>query len=366
MKCIEDRPGIPGRTVVLHESAECTVAKSPGLPFVDSDSQVMVPLYSFSSAFGLTEEELNWDQASGTAVLAHNGIAVIFTVGSTKAIIQRGGDTSYMLLNAAPMIQNGCAYLPIRYLAAAFGYQAAWDGASPVILLNSIPANVPQISIYLTRHGKTMFNTMGRVQGWCDSPLTEEGAKVAADLGKGLKASGITFISAYSSDLGRQRETAHVVLNHMGLNDMPVKELLGLREVCFGSWEGELESVRNRTYCEIAKTRSIYEIFELGGSLFNDITVQTDTTGQAESLDQVQARMLDALAQIVREAEAAGGGNVLAVSSGGIITSLIQLFTGSGASLVNASVTTLAYRDGVFILNTIGDTGYSALGATID
>lgn len=106
-----------------------------------------------------------------------------------------------------------------------------------------------------------MFNTMGRVQGWCDSPLTEEGVKVAADLGKGLKARGITFISAYSSDLGRQRETAHVVLNQMGLSDMPVKELFGLREVCFGSWEGELESVRDRTYCEIAGTRSVYKIF---------------------------------------------------------------------------------------------------------
>lgn len=35
------------------------------------------------------------------------------------------------------------------------------------------------VTLYLTRHGKTMLNTTGRMQGWCDSPLTEDGAAVA-------------------------------------------------------------------------------------------------------------------------------------------------------------------------------------------
>lgn len=30
-------------------------------------------------------------------------------------------------------------------------------------------------TIYLMRHGETLFNTQGRVQGVCDSPLTENG-----------------------------------------------------------------------------------------------------------------------------------------------------------------------------------------------
>ena len=32
--------------------------------------------------------------------------------------------------------------------------------------------------IYLARHGQTWFNTMGRVQGWSDTPLTPEGIEV--------------------------------------------------------------------------------------------------------------------------------------------------------------------------------------------
>ena len=36
--------------------------------------------------------------------------------------------------------------------------------------------------LYLMRHGQTLFNLQNKIQGWCDSPLTELGqyqAKVA-------------------------------------------------------------------------------------------------------------------------------------------------------------------------------------------
>ena len=28
--------------------------------------------------------------------------------------------------------------------------------------------------LYLLRHGETLFNLRHKIQGWCDSPLTEE------------------------------------------------------------------------------------------------------------------------------------------------------------------------------------------------
>ena len=68
------------------------------------------------------------------------------------------------------------------------------------------------VTLYLTRHGKTMLNNTGRMQGWCDSPLTQDGAAVAEKLGQGLKKAGIFFDAAYSSDSGRAIETADLVL----------------------------------------------------------------------------------------------------------------------------------------------------------
>ena len=41
--------------------------------------------------------------------------------------------------------------------------------------------------LYIVRHGKTMFNTIGRAQGWSDTPLTAEGERGIRALGIGLK-----------------------------------------------------------------------------------------------------------------------------------------------------------------------------------
>ncbi len=337
-----------------------------GLPYLDSANRTMVPLRSVSYALGLAESDVSWDEDTQTAKFTQNGRSVSFKVGSTHCTITEGEDVSYMYMNTAPVLKDGHIYLPIRYLAVALGYHVGWDGATATVSLTKAAESDPVVNIYLTRHGKTMFNTVKRVQGWCDTPLTEAGAKVASDLGKGLKASGVTFVAAYSSDLGRQRETAHLVLDELGLDDMPLTELFGLREVCYGSWEGELESVRDAAFCEAAGVHSIYEIYEAGGSLLYDVTIETDTSGTAESLKEVQTRMMAALTQIAKETEAIGGGNVLAVSSGGITSSLVEMFRGYGLELPNASVTMLTYTDEVFIMGAIGDTSYSTLGATVE
>ena len=48
-----------------------------------------------------------------------------------------------------------------------------------------------KVKLYIARHGKTMFNTIGRAQGWSDSPLTPFGEEGIRELGVGLKAAGI-------------------------------------------------------------------------------------------------------------------------------------------------------------------------------
>ena len=50
--------------------------------------------------------------------------------------------------------------------------------------------------LYIIRHGKTMFNTIGRAQGWSDTPLTAEGERGIHELGIGLRESGLKFSKA--------------------------------------------------------------------------------------------------------------------------------------------------------------------------
>ena len=93
--------------------------------------------------------------------------------------------------------------------------------------------------IYVVRHGKTMLNEAKRAQGWADAPLTDEGVKVTKKLAHGFKKRGIEFDYAYSSDLGRTRQTTGIILKGLGQSELPLREQQGLREVCFGTYEGE-------------------------------------------------------------------------------------------------------------------------------
>ena len=47
-------------------------------------------------------------------------------------------------------------------------------------------------TLYLMRHGETMFNAQHRIQGWCDSPLTERGIEQARAMGAKLRERGCT------------------------------------------------------------------------------------------------------------------------------------------------------------------------------
>ena len=93
--------------------------------------------------------------------------------------------------------------------------------------------------LFIIRHGKTMFNTIGRAQGWSDTPLTAEGERGIRELGIGLKKSGLSFVKAYSSDSGRTIQTMGIVLEELGLTgQIPYTFDKRIREWCFGSFDG--------------------------------------------------------------------------------------------------------------------------------
>ena len=57
------------------------------------------------------------------------------------------------------------------------------------------------------RHGETLFNVQHKIQGWCDSPLTEKGIKQAQKARDYFSKKGITFDHAYCSTSERCSDT---------------------------------------------------------------------------------------------------------------------------------------------------------------
>lgn len=198
------------------------------------------------------------------------------------------------------------------------------------------------MKIYLVRHGQTLFNLKHRIQGWCDSALSEEGINQAIALGRGL--SDIDFVAAYSSTSERAIDTAKYIIGERNINLISSKSL---KEINFGTLEGEYEDD------VLAKDGSSHDkgFVEFGG----------------ESIPLTQRRMVNILNEIANQHPE---GNVLVVSHGGsimcallgIFDMKVEQFRNGENHIGNCSVSIIEYNK-KFNLEKIADTSFRDEGA---
>lgn len=219
--------------------------------------------------------------------------------------------------------------------------------------------------LYIARHGKTMFNTIGRAQGWSDSPLTEAGERGIHELGIGLRQAGIQFQQAVSSDSGRTIQTMGIVLEELGLTGkIPYRYDKRIREWCFGSFDGAYDG--ELFLGVLPRVFRVDDFHHLSLMELAEGIVEVDTAGWAESWETLRDRILDGFTAIAKDVESKGGGNAIVVSHGMTISTLIYLIDPKAFKelvLDNGSVTVIEYEDGQFKLEAVGDLSYRQVGA---
>ena len=210
----------------------------------------------------------------------------------------------------------------------------------------------PEYTFYLTRHGQTVFNVSGIAQGWCDSPLTEDGVAMAKQLGKSM--ADIQFDKAYTSLSGRAYETAEYII---GDRDIPLIIDKDLRETHLGDLEGTLPGT---------DTRSTERIMDYEGG-WHDVN--------GESMKDTAERVARAIERIIDENPE--GGVFLVTSHGGAITGYMDYLCGyhnidGGApgdvwnefmatwkgAMPNCAVSIVTYKDGKYTVQSISDVSF--------
>jgi probable phosphoglycerate mutase len=88
-------------------------------------------------------------------------------------------------------------------------------------------------TLLIIRHGETVYNAEHRFQGHSDSPLSETGRKQVAAIGHRMEE--LEFDTLISSDLGRTKETASIIV---GCTGHSVEFDSRLRERNYGVLEG--------------------------------------------------------------------------------------------------------------------------------
>lgn len=190
-------------------------------------------------------------------------------------------------------------------------------------------------TIYLTRHGETVWNIDKRFQGWGNSPLTELGKKQAEALRDRINGMDIDVI--YSSPIGRALETAEIIRGDKSI-DIITNE--GIKEVNFGIWEG-------------MTTKEIEEHKEYGPELYNLFNNPKEYKPfGGETLKDVRKRCEKAILDIIEENK---GKNILIVTHGMTIKLMMLLFENVSAEEVfstevmgQASLTKIEFENGEF------------------
>ncbi|AMB59778.1 histidine phosphatase family protein [Microterricola viridarii] len=231
-------------------------------------------------------------------------------------------------------------------------------------------SNSAPVTIYLTRHGETMLNALGRVQGWSDAPLTSKGRDVASQLGTGLAAAGVTFDAAHAADMIRHGETLALALEGLDFAGEVGRDAR-LREMAFGRFEGASNAeMWEAVAAEAAKANGGAAVdesaFDFKRGLEAMVRLNEGSGLVAETLAEVTDRAFAALTEIAENQLARGGGNVLVVSSGITIMAAIGAM---GADLEkatggigNAAVAELQYSGGSWTVATFNDLSYVEAG----
>jgi probable phosphoglycerate mutase len=198
--------------------------------------------------------------------------------------------------------------------------------------------------ILLVRHGETLWNQQGRMQGQHDSPLTPTGLHQARQLARRLAK--VEFSALYSSDLGRAHQTARCIADQTG-HDIISDQ--ALRERNFGIFEGLTNNEIKTHYPED------YELFAK--------RLPHYVMSGGESAAQFMARVVATLDRI---ATAHNGDTVVVVSHGLVLDAIYRKATNMpieiprGFPLLNCSLNTFRRTGEGWVVVSVCDVGHLA------
>ena len=126
--------------------------------------------------------------------------------------------------------------------------------------------------LVLVRHGESEWNLRNLFTGWKDIDLTDKGVAEAQAAGRRLKALGLSFDVAFTSDLIRAQRSLDLILEEMGQTQIPVSRDKALNERDYGDLSGlNKDDARAKWGAEqVHIWRRSYDVAPPGGESLKD------------------------------------------------------------------------------------------------
>ena len=126
--------------------------------------------------------------------------------------------------------------------------------------------------LVLLRHGQSEWNLKNLFTGWKDPNLTDRGVEEARAAGRCLKAQGLSFDRAFSSNLIRARRTLQLVLAELGTPELEIVSDRALNERDYGVLCGlnKDDAIRRWGDEQVDLWRRSYDVRPPGGESLKD------------------------------------------------------------------------------------------------
>jgi 2,3-bisphosphoglycerate-dependent phosphoglycerate mutase len=132
-------------------------------------------------------------------------------------------------------------------------------------------------TLVLVRHGQSDWNLKNLFTGWRDPDLTPKGVEEAKAAGRALKAKGLRFDVAYTSELVRAQHTLALIMSELGQSNLPVIKDTALNERDYGELSGLNKDDARAKWGEdqVHIWRRSYDVPPPGGESLKDTLART-------------------------------------------------------------------------------------------
>jgi len=111
---------------IMINNEEVHFSESDGIPFIDSNGRVQVPLRKTMETIGIN---VSYDSPERSITLSADGITAQLIIDSPMITINQ----SVFRHDTIPVIFQNRTYLPLRFVLEQFGYLVEWDGDSRIV-----------------------------------------------------------------------------------------------------------------------------------------------------------------------------------------------------------------------------------------
>ena len=143
-------PGDGGISVQLNGEA---MAFTDAAPEITND-RTFLPFRAVLEAIGA---EVGYDAETSTVSAKRDGVDLSMVLGQNTAAVTQDGQTRTVEMDVAAYVKNGRTYVPVRFVAEAFGCNVGWDANSRTVIIVDVE----------TLLGGATFDLMDNFAAYC-------------------------------------------------------------------------------------------------------------------------------------------------------------------------------------------------------